>query len=45
MQEAGFSKSEVYLHDLMKAANLMTLAFAQPENAEGWIAYLVGVTS
>ena len=47
MQEAGFSKSEVYLHDFDENGESDELFRLRStyENAEGWIAYIVGVTS
>ena len=47
MQEAGFSKSEVYLHDFDEngESDEHFRLRSTYENAEGWIAYLVGVTS
>ncbi|MFL2876350.1 MAG: class I SAM-dependent methyltransferase [Pontiellaceae bacterium] len=47
MQEAGFSRSEVYLHDFDEngESDECFRLRSTYENAEGWIAYLVGVTS
>ena len=47
MQEAGFKKSEVYLHDFDEngESDETFRLRSTYENAEGWVAYVVAVNT
>jgi hypothetical protein len=47
MEEAGFKKSEVYLHDFNENGESDEIFRLRTtyENVEGWVAYVVGINT